>query len=381
MLAAAPAFAEEPSARDPQAKPAGLWLATDFPSLTEHIGDVTALPVTLSNVGKPLTTVSFSVDGLPKGWSWQLTGDGKPVTAAMVSPDQNQRLSLKLTMPKDVKPGDYDFTVKGKTAEGQALDLPIAMTLAAQAPARTTLQPDLPALRGTASSSFDFNVTLKNDSPDDATYNLVAAAPPGFVATFKEQYGTQELTSIPVKAGASKTLKVSVSPPKTIAAGQYVVDVEASSARTKSRTQLGLDITGQPRIALSGPDGRLSGQAEAGKEEDFTFTLNNSGTAPAKNVSLSASAPSGWKTEFEPKAFDAIAPNGQQQVVVHMTPSDKAIAGDYMVNVSASGDGASDNADFRVTVTTSTLWGAAGIGIIGAAVVVLGFAVTRYGRR
>ena len=64
-----------------------------------------------------------------------------------------------------------------------------------------------------------------------------------------------------------------------------------------------------------------------------------------------------------------------------MTPSDKAIAGDYMVNVSASGDGASDNADFRVTVTTSTMWGIAGVGIIGIALLVMVGAVARFGRR
>ncbi|MCA9906964.1 MAG: hypothetical protein KC547_24080, partial [Anaerolineae bacterium] len=68
-------------------------------------------------------------------------------------------------------------------------------------------------------------------------------------------------------------------------------------------------------------------------------------------------------------------------VAATMTPSDKAIAGDYVVTVRANGDGASDNAAFRITVLTSTLWGVAGLGVIGAAVIVLAVAVTRYGRR
>jgi uncharacterized membrane protein len=51
------------------------------------------------------------------------------------------------------------------------------------------------------------------------------------------------------------------------------------------------------------------------------------------------------------------------------------------VSVRAAGTGASANADFRVTVLTSTLWGVAGLGVIGAAVIVLAVAVTRYGRR
>ena len=64
-----------------------------------------------------------------------------------------------------------------------------------------------------------------------------------------------------------------------------------------------------------------------------------------------------------------------------MTPSQQAIAGDYMVSVSANGSGAADNANFRVTVRTSTLWGVTGLGIIGASALILAFAVTRYGRR
>jgi uncharacterized repeat protein (TIGR01451 family) len=159
------------------------------------------------------------------------------------------------------------------------------------------------------------------------------------------------------------------------------VTVGASNAKTQGETRLLLDITGQPAISLSTEDGRLSGQAEAGKEQTFNFTLSNTGTAAAKNLTLSATAPSGWKVETDPKTLDALQPNTPAQVALHLTPSDKAIAGDYMVSVNAAGDGVSQNVNYRVTVTTSTLWGIVGLAVIAAAVIVLGFAVTRYGRR
>jgi uncharacterized membrane protein len=41
----------------------------------------------------------------------------------------------------------------------------------------------------------------------------------------------------------------------------------------------------------------------------------------------------------------------------------------------------SESSQFRVTVRTSTMWGIGGLGVIGAAVIVLGLAITRYGRR
>jgi uncharacterized membrane protein len=367
-------------AQDAQ-KPQGLWLTTDFPALTESIGEDATLSLSLKNANEPPQRVDFSLKGLPDGWTWELDGGGKPVTEAMVLPDESQSLRLKIKPPKDVKAGTYDFSVIGNTGSGEPLALPVKMTFSAQKPAKLEIDAKLPALRGTPRSSFDYDLTLKNDSPADTTLNLLAKAPDGFTTTFKEQYGSQEIASIPLKAGESKTVKLTVKPPSTIAAGQYPVQVGASNAEVHAATGLLMDITGEPKIALSAADGRLSGRAEAGKETTFNYTLTNDGSAPAKEIKLSANAPSGWKAEMEPKQVDTLAPGATQDVAVHLTPTSKAIAGDYMVSLNANGGGASQSSDFRVTVTTSTVWGVAGLGIIGAAVMVLGFAVTRYGRR
>ena len=61
--------------------------------------------------------------------------------------------------------------------------------------------------------------------------------------------------------------------------------------------------------------------------------------------------------------------------------ADKAIAGDYVAAFRANGRGESASADFRITVTTSTLWGIVGVGIIAVALLVLLGAVARFGRR
>src|SRR5690606_11031768 len=114
------------------------------------------------------------------------------------------------------------FTLMGK-GDGQSLSLPLSVTLAEIEPARLTMEPKLPALRGTAKSAFDFDVSLKNEGEEDTTVNLLAKAPDGFRVTFKEGYGSQELTSLPIKAGESKNLKVSVQPPNSAKAGQYPV--------------------------------------------------------------------------------------------------------------------------------------------------------------
>lgn len=358
----------------------GLWLTTAYPALTERIGDDIHIDMSLQNKKLPPTRVELGVSGLPADWKYEIDGGGKPIAAAIVDPDGTRGLELKITPAKDAKTGTYNFTVTAK-GDTDTLSLPIALTLSEAKAAAVTLTPKLPALRGSPTSAFDFDVDLKNEGATDETYNLLAQGPAGFETVFKEQYGSQELTSIPVKSGETKSLKVSVKPPEDVAAGQYTVDVAAASPSADKQIKLLLDVTGQPKLTLSGPEGRLSGDATAGQERTFKFTLHNDGSAPAKAVQMSANPPNGWKVTFDPEKIDAVEPKQDMDVNVSMTPSDKAIAGDYVVSVRANGDGASDSAAFRVTVLTSTVWGIAGLGVIGAAVIVLAFAVTRYGRR
>ena len=59
-----------------------------------------------------------------------------------------------------------------------------------------------------------------------------------------------------------------------------------------------------------------------------------------------------------------LPPDGEQKVTALVTPSEKAIAGDYMVNFTVSGDGTSESVKYRITVLTSTLWGVAGLAVI-----------------
>ena len=106
------------------------------------------------------------------------------------------------------------------------------------------------------------------------------------------------------------------------------------------------------------------------------------GSAPARDIQLSATAPSGWSVEFEPKQITEIAAGTQVEVTANLRPADKAIAGDYMVTINTRSEGTpSESADFRITVLTSTLWGIVGIGLIAVAVIVVGLAVLRFGRR
>lgn len=358
----------------------GLFLTTDFPAMTQPIGDDIAFDIHIENRALPPQNVKLGTKNLPQGWTWEFSGEGAKVLAATVRPDSNVDLKLALTPPKDAKPGDYAFMVTGQS-EGKTFEIPVTLTLAPTAEAKVTIEPKLPALRGTPNTNFEFNLTATNDSKEDQVFNLLAQVPQGFEAVFKEQYGSNELSSIPLKAGEKKEVKLSVKAPERIGAGQYPVKAAIASPKVNNGVDLLLDITGRADINLTSKDGRLSGDAVAGRERSFTYVVQNTGTAPLESVTLSASPPTGWKVTFAPEKVEGLKAGDSMEVAVNMTPGDKAIAGDYMVPIRANGENVSDASDFRVTVKTSTVWGIAGLGLIAASLAGFGVAVNRYGRR
>ena len=111
-------------------------------------------------------------------------------------------------------------------------------------------------------------------------------------------------------------------PPNTVAAGKYKVVAKVSADDATATSDLALDITGQPKIDVAGREGVLSAKASAGQEASIPVILSNSGTAPAEQIELSGSAPSGWKVSFEPKAVDRIAPNETKEVQALVTPAE-----------------------------------------------------------
>lgn len=241
--------------------------------------------------------------------------------------------------------------------------------------------PTLPSLRGSPKSNFDYTLAIKNDSGRDVVASFDAQAPSNFETSFTEAYGTQELSSIPIKAGESKDVKLKVRPPSTVDAGHFPVKVTVKAEDVSASTEVALDVVGQPQLQVSGREGLLSARAVAGQQSSIPVVVTNSGTAPAENITLAATAPTGWKVTFEPKTIERLVPGKDAEVQALVTPSDKSLAGDYQATIRATSRGESASSQFRITVGTSTVWGIAGAGVIGMALLLMLGAVVRFGRR
>ncbi len=377
LLGAPAALAQQDQ---PPAAPQNLTLFTAYPAQEIALGENVAFDLKLRG-GAALQTVRLSVQDLPKDWTATFRGGGKVIEAAYVDPQakDDTTVQLNLTPPKEVAANTYRFAVLA-SGEGQQARLPIELTVKEKLPPSLALTVDQPTIQGTPSTTFSYNATLKNEGDEDLTVNLTAQAPKGFQVDFK--LAGQQVTTVPLPANQSKSLTVEAKAFDQVAADTYQFDVQAQSDKAQAETSLVAYVIGQSQLTMSAPDGRLSGQAYVGNTTPFKLLLVNNGSAPARNIKLSASPPSGWSVTFTPDQIPEV-PSGQQvEVTANIKPTDQAVAGDYMVSMSAQPEGnSSKSVDFRITVLTSTLWGIVGVALIAVAVVVVGLAVMRFGRR
>src|SRR5499425_3838697 len=143
------------TAADTKSDVKGLYLLTDYPAVSVRPGTTSTISLRLQNYGLPPENFALSVEGAPAGWTATLLGGGQPVGAAMPATDQSVSLQLRLDVPADADIASKTLTVKAE-GQGNNVSLPITINLAKELPAKLTLSPQLPALRGTPKPSSDY---------------------------------------------------------------------------------------------------------------------------------------------------------------------------------------------------------------------------------
>ena len=357
-----------------------LVLFTPYPGVTSKPGDVVSFSIDVKNTSDTPCLVSLTVASSPEGWHSVIKGGGRQVHQVLVLPGESVPFTLETKVPLNVKPATYKLSVRASSG-GNYASLPLEVKIDPQAPSATRFVVDYPVLRGPSEAEYEFRITLVNDSTEDQMYSLSANAPEGWQVTFKTSYQDKQIASISVKGNTTESITVNVKPPRQVKAGEYPIQVAATAAKTSARTELKVIIMGSYGVEVTTPSGRLNARAEAGRESPVTLLVKNVGSADLRDLTLSSSAPSNWAVTFEPDRIDVLPAGQSREVVAKIRPDSRAIAGDYLISISVSSPEAYDNAELRVTVHVSTLWGLVGAGIV--LVVVLGVykVFETYGRR
>ena len=100
-----------------------------------------------------------------------------------------------------------------------------------------------------------------------------------------------------------------------------------------------------------------------------------------ENVNLTSTAPTGWNVSFDTPTIEVVEAGSTVEVTAHVTPSEDALTGDYVLTMRASTSETSDSAEFRVSVETSMVWGVVAVVILAAVLGVIGWIFRKYGRR
>ena len=387
-------FSGQSLAGEPAAAPARVSfnLIIPFKDLTVGQGQDATMDAEVVNRTKDPVEVSLLIEGTPADWEVNFNSryPSFPVRSVMVqggdqTSNKSTTLELKAKIPEKAKPGNYSIKVTAKDMHGPTQyveTITYRVTTKKIETGGLKLSSQYPVLSTASGQTLKFTVDLKNETDKALPTSLIGQAPPGWSVRFKPQFGDQQIASIQLKENGSETLSVEIDTPLTAEAKEYPVTVEARAGALEASTSIKVSLKGTQDLKMGSLAGTLNASLTAGTKTPIDFVVGNAGTAPVRNLGFVTRKPNeNWSVEFKPDKIDALGPGEVQQIKMEILAPERTIAGDYMLTLTANSAEVNKSVDFRVTVSTPTIWGWLGSGIV--ALVVLGLAVVffRLGRR
>jgi uncharacterized membrane protein len=362
-------------------------LIVPFQDLTVGQGQEVTMDTEVVNRRKDPVEVSLGLDGVPKGWEVNFSSryPSFPVRSVMVQGEKSTTIEFKAKVPENTKPGTYQIKVSARDAAGstrQTQTVNFAVTSKKVETGGLRLTSQYPVLTAPSGQTLKFTVDLRNDTKQPLPVSLTAKTPPGWSVRFKPQFGDTQYSSILLKENASETVAVEIDTPAQAEAKEQPVTIVARSGAYEANANLKVSLKGIQDLKMGTLAGTLNTSVTAGKIAPVDFVVANAGTAPIRNLAFITKKPSDkWTIEFKPDKLDALNPGEVREIKMEILAPDRTIAGDYLLNLTANSPEVNRSVEFRVTVSTPTVWGWVGFGIV--ALVVLGLAIVffRLGRR
>lgn len=361
-------------------------LILPYTDVTVGQGQEVTMDAEVVNRTKNPVQVGLSLETVPQGWEVGFNSryPSFPVRSVMVQGEKSTTLEFKTKVPDKTKPGNYELKVSAKDETGttrQVEKVTFRVTSKKIETGGLKLTSQYPVLSGSTGQNFKFSVDLKNETNKPLTAALVGQAPEGWGVRFKPQYGDTQISSIALKENSTETLSVEFDSPIRAKAGEYPITVRARSGAFEGSTNLKVTLKGTYDLKMGTLSGTLNTAVTAGNKTPVDFLVANAGTAPIRNLSFISKKPEKWTVEFKPDKIDALNPGEVREIKMEVLAPGRSITGDYMLTLSANSPDTSKSVEFRVAVSTPTLWGWIGAGIVGLVILGLGVVFVRLGRR
>jgi uncharacterized membrane protein len=394
LIASANFIAHGLAGEPPPAPPPGVTfnLIVPFKDLTVGQGQEATMDTEVVNRTKEPVEVSLTIEGIPSGWDINFNSryPSFPVRSVTVAggdqtSNKSTTLELKAKVPESAKPATYTIKVTAKDTKGttqyvETINYRVSSKKIETGGIKVSSQ--YPVLGTGSGQTLKFTVDLKNETNKVLPTSLVAQVPQGWNVRFKPQYGDQQISSIQLKENGSETLSVEIDTPFNAEAKEYPVTILARSGAFEASTSIKVSLKGTQDLKMGSLAGTLNAALTAGNKTPLDFVVGNAGTAPIRNLGFVTKKPSDkWSVEFKPDKIDALGPGEVRQIKMEILAPDRTIAGDYMMTLTANSADLTKSVEFRVTVSTPTIWGWIGFGIVGLVVIGLAVVFFRLGRR
>jgi uncharacterized membrane protein len=236
-----------------------------------------------------------------------------------------------------------------------------------------------PIQQNIVGSSFEFEITLYYEGSESRTFDLDMLLPEGWTGIFLGGYPETEISAFtvePMKERETITFIVGPAEQSLPEADNYVFTVNAFSGNLSESLDLkAVVVPPAPQYLLYMTSATLQRDYSMKPEQENHISLQLTSAQPGTvtNIIFSADKPEGWDITFNPSTLDSLELGVTQEIDVVVTPPAGTAAGDYPLLLKAMGNQTETERSFRITVVTSTAWGAAGIGI--AVAVIVGLAI------
>lgn len=365
----------------------GLSASFNYPGVIIGPSEKVKLEITAHNTGQKGETFLVQVLEKPLGWATEIKNNNTQVTGLFLSSEAQAGLVLE-AFPEnrpELPPGDYLFKVEIASRDGvlkTESECLLSVTEKKKTADLLKLSTSFPVLKGPNTQKFSFTFDIKNETGEDVLAGLAAEAPPGWEVTFKPGFEDKQISSIQLPKAQSRSVNMDVAPPAQAETGDYPLKFSVQAPGSRAEAELTIGLTGTYKIKAVTAGDLLSAATAVGQPVTVSLYVRNEGSAKQNKITFMTLKPENWQVKFNPEEIiDLGGDNPLAQVEMTIIPGPGSLVGDYSVGVTARGEKASSDLEFRVTVKGAAAWAWVGIFIIALVVGGLSLTFYRLGRR
>jgi len=210
----------------------------EYPDQEGVSGTSFSYSTTIANNSLNTQNYNFSTDA-PSGWTVTFTSDDKQVSSLDVESGDSAGVTITVTPPTGVEAGDYKISCAATSAkENLSTDLNVTI-LGTYSMDVTTVDGNL-ALDAYANKTSDVTMVVKNTGNIDLK-NIKLSSQAN--TNWKVEFDSSTIDEL--KAGASKEVKLHITPSSDSITGDYVTDISATCDNQSDMAELRVTVKTQ----------------------------------------------------------------------------------------------------------------------------------------